>query len=317
MDAELSIEDVAPLHGHKGGGSGLPHRWGINHLDGVDKLWQGHSDVALQAADTVDADHRSSGMFQHDTFVHDNPDCKTGANPAIVEIGGDSVVSGTDKKRQKAQRGKRPHKANTPGDRSVPQVASALPGSPPPGFALVPLSPPLVAERALQQRQRKQKWTGSALPKRDKVKRTVALILAKKVMGFSTNEIAEELGIKAASVRQYLYIAGREGWLDTRDPHEKVHSELVHRAVSNLEEWMTARDSRTGLPDKEVTLETAKLMLFNNGGPAQQAEGGHTNVLAIQITMPQAGVALPQMREGNAGGEPAYCEGEVLNAPRS
>lgn len=192
--------------------------------------------------------------------------------------------------------------------------STPAPGTPPPGTALpaVVLPPPVAAEIALQERQRRQKWT--KLPKTGKVQKTVGAILALKVQGFSTVEIAEKLGIKPASVRQYLWIAGKNNWLTTHDPHEVAHSQLVHRAVSNLEEWLHARDGRTGLPDKEITLESLKgLGVFGGSAPAQQSDSGHTNVLAIQITMP-AGSNLPTMREGNDGGSPAYIDGQVLNA---
>lgn len=216
------------------------------------------------------------------------------------------------KKRQHARGGKQTP-ADKPKVHAAPTMPSTLPGTPPPGSALpAMLPPPLAAEAALQKRQGQQKWTG--LPKKGKVRKTVSAIIALKVQGYSTNEIAEQLQIKPASVRQYLWIAGRNGWLNTQDPHEKAHSELVHRAVSNLEEWMHARDARTGLPDKEITLEAAKGLGIFGGGPAQQQEHQATNILAIQITMPQGG-NLPQMREGNAGGSPAYVEGEVIHAP--
>jgi len=185
------------------------------------------------------------------------------------------------------------------------------PGLPPPEPVTEPvLPPPVRAEVALQKRQRLQKWTG--LPKQGKVKKTVSAIVALKVQGYSTNEIAEQLSLKPASVRQYLWIAGRNGWLTTQDPHEVAHSQLVHRAVSNLEEWLHARDGRTGLPDKEITLESLKGLGVFGSGERQASDSGQTNILAINITMPQ-GANLPTMRDGNAGGEPAYQEGEIIN----
>ena len=185
------------------------------------------------------------------------------------------------------------------------------PGLPPPEPVIEPvLPPPVRAEVALQKRQKAQKWTG--LPKQGKVKKTVSAIVALKVQGYSTNEIAEQLSLKPASVRQYLWIAGRNGWLTTQDPHEVAHSQLVHRAVSNLEEWLHARDGRTGLPDKEITLESLKGLGVFGSGERQASDSGQTNILAINITMPQ-GANLPTMRDGNAGGEPAYQEGEIIN----
>jgi len=190
-------------------------------------------------------------------------------------------------------------------------VGIPAPGLPPPEPVIEPvLPPPVRAEVALQKRQKAQKWTG--LPKQGKVKKTVSAIVALKVQGYSTNEIAEQLSLKPASVRQYLWIAGRNGWLTTQDPHEVAHSQLVHRAVSNLEEWLHARDGRTGLPDKEITLESLKGLGVFGSGERQASDSGQTNILAINITMPQ-GANLPTMRDGNAGGEPAYQEGEIIN----
>lgn len=184
---------------------------------------------------------------------------------------------------------------------------------PPPATAVpaINLPPAIQAEHALQKRQAAEKWTG---PKRDKVKKTVAAIVALQIQGYSTEEIAKQLNLKPASVRQYKWIAGKQGWLTTHDPHELAHSKLVHRAVSNAEEWLHARDARTGLPDKEFTLEAMKGFGVFGGGPAQQQESQATNVLAISITMPQGG-NLPTMRDGNAGGAPSYIDGEVINAP--
>lgn len=190
--------------------------------------------------------------------------------------------------------------------RKPKETAPALPGA---QIAPAPVPPPIAAEIALRERQSgEQKWT-----EKGKVRKTVSAIVALKIQGFSTAEIAEQLSIKPASVRQYLWIAGKNGWLTTHDPHEIAHSQLVHRAVSNLDEWLHARDARTGLPDKEVMLESLKgLSVFGGGAPAQQPEGGATNVLAIQITMPVSN-NLPQMREGNDGGRPAYIDGQVLD----
>ena len=186
-------------------------------------------------------------------------------------------------------------------------AAQGLPGPPPPGSAGAAIPPPIAAELALQERHKK--W--AVIPAEGKIHQTVKAIQVLRQDGFSTQEISEKLGIKPASIRQYMWIAGKNGWLNPLDPYEKAHSELVHRAVSNAEEWLHARDSKTGLPDKEFTLEAMKG--FGIFGSGQQSEQGHTNVLAINITMPTGG-NLPTMREGNAGGIGAYVDGEVVNA---
>ncbi len=193
---------------------------------------------------------------------------------------------------------------------------TSRPGTPPPGTETdaPALPPPIRAEIALRERQSKE----DKLPAQGKVRQTVSAIVALKIQGFSTAEIAEQLSIKPASVRQYLWIAGKNNWLSTHDPHEIAHSKLIHRAVSNTEEWLNARDARTGLPDKEFTLEAMKgLGVFGGASPAQQSDAGQTNVLAIQITMPASTATLPQMREGNAAGAPAYIDGQVLDGSNS
>ncbi len=215
------------------------------------------------------------------------------------------VAKKTDTKRTQAPA----PKARKPGALTAPPPADAAPPVP-------ALPPPVVAEIALRERQRAQKWTH--LPKTGKVQKTVAAILALKVQGYSTAEIAEQLQLKPASVRQYLWIAGKNNWLTTHDPHEVAQSQLIHRAVSNLDEWLHARDARTGLPDKEITLESLKgLGVFGGNAPAQQSDAAQTNVLAIQITMPASTATLPRMREGNDGGAPAYIDGQVLDGPHS
>jgi hypothetical protein len=215
-----------------------------------------------------------------------------------------------------AQAGKKSRRAqahqqtsgNTPKVQPL-DAAQGLPGTPPPGSDRAAIPPPIAAE--LAQIERNKKW--AVIPAEGKIHQTVKAIQVLRQDGFSTQEISEKLGIKPASIRQYMWIAGKNGWLNPLDPYERAHSELVHRAVSNAEEWLHARDGKTGLPDKEFTLEAMKGLGIFGSGPAQQSEQGHTNVLAINITMPTGG-NLPTMRDGNAGGVGAYVDGEIVNA---
>ena len=214
----------------------------------------------------------------------------------------------------KADKKQRRTHAHTQTSENMPKAphrdaAPLLPGTPPPGSAGAAIPPPIAAE--LAQIERNKKW--AVIPAEGKIHQTVKAIQVLRQDGFSTQEISEKLGIKPASIRQYMWIAGKNGWLNPLDPYEKAHSELVHRAVSNAEEWLHARDSKTGLPDKEFTLEAMKGFGIFGSGPAQQSEQGHTNVLAINITMPTGG-NLPTMRDGNAGGVGAYVDGEIVHA---
>lgn len=172
-------------------------------------------------------------------------------------------------------------------------------------------SPPVRAELALIQRQRKQRIRN--IPKNSKIKAKVAAIVSLKVQGHSTAEIATLLDLKPASIRQYLWIAGKEGWLTTADPIDVAENTLIHRAVSNLEELLHARNAATGLPDKEVTLETVKgLGVFKDHSKASDQPNQNANVLTINFQFPKHEGPLPTVRAENVGGAPAYVEGEIV-----
>lgn len=205
--------------------------------------------------------------------------------------------------------GKRRVKAPQAAPRSVEGVS---PVPPPPGTALptamiVP-SPAVAAELHVIEKTRKQKWTG--LPKRSKIRKFASAIVALKVQGRSTEEIAEELGLRPKTIRQYMWIAGKNGWLTTADPHEQAESVLVHRVVSNLDEWLHARNEKTGLPDKEVMLEAAKGFGIFKDHKETPEISQQANVLSINIQMPTA-VSMPA-RPDAMGGAPAYVEAEVV-----
>lgn len=195
-------------------------------------------------------------------------------------------------------------------------TAARSPASPPSaGTSLPAVIPPYVlAEAALQKRQQKQRWTG--LPKKSKIRAKAAAICALKIQGYSTDEVAEKIGLRPASVRQYLWIAGKNGWLTTQDPHDDAEFRLTHRVVSNLDELLHARSSVTGLPDKEVTLESAKgFGVFRDHSKPQEENNQQANMLTINIITPEGPAA--QMRKGTTGGVPAYVEGECVETPGS
>lgn len=214
--------------------------------------------------------------------------------------------------------GKKPTKV----DRSRPKAAVptvvAAPQAPPPVTALpavIPprdFSPPERAEIALIQRQAKQRIRG--IPKSGKIRNKVVAIVSLKLQGFSTVEIGEQLGLKPASIRQYMWIAGKNGWLTTADPHDVADNILVHRVVSNLEELLHSRNVATGLPDKEVTLEAAKgFGIFKDHTKAEAPAAQQANVLTINFQFPKQDGPLPTVRAENVGGSPAYIDAEVVS----
>lgn len=196
----------------------------------------------------------------------------------------------------------------------------SLPASPPSPVSvsaatLPPLSLPALAESRLVDKKRKQRWTN--LPQKSRMRKKAAIIVAMRVQGHTNEEIAKAVGLAERSLKQYLWIAGKNGWLNTYDPNDDLEFNLAHRVVSNLDELLHARHGTTGLPDKEVTLETAKgIGLFKNHDIAKTEVMPQQNILQIQIQIPE-GANLPKLRAGTTGGVPAYLEeGEVLNGEK-
>lgn len=193
----------------------------------------------------------------------------------------------------------------------APDSAASSPALPPSAGTSLPatIPPHIVAETALQMRQHKRRWTG--LPKKSKIRAKAATICAMKIQGHSTDEIAEHLGLKPASVRQYMWIAGKNGWLTTQDPHDIAEYELTHRVVSNLDELLHARSAITGLPDREVTLESAKgLGVFRDHNKPQEEINQQANMLTINIITPEG--VRGEVRPGTTRGTPAYLEGDIV-----
>lgn len=186
-------------------------------------------------------------------------------------------------------------------------VVDPAPSSLPPD-----LSPAVIAELSLAVRKKADRW--SNLPTTSPIRAKVFQIVALKIQGNSTEEISKIVGIKAATVRQYLWIAGKNGWLSVADPQDDVDYNLAHRAVSNLDELLHARDRVSGLPDKEITLQTLRGTGIFRNHDARPADSpvGQQNILQITIQAPPTG-PLPQVRVGAMQGAPAFIEGEKID----
>lgn len=220
------------------------------------------------------------------------------------------------KKPTKAAKGSKSRKSlDTPASGTA-MVVSSPASLPPlvPSTSPMPVSlAPIMAEAALQERQRKQKWTG--LPPKSKIRKKAAQIMALKIEGHTNEEIAAIVGLAPRSLRQYLWIAAKNGWLTIHEPDEDVSLRLAHRAVSNLDELLHARDKDTGLPSQTITLETLKgTGIFRDHSSKGQAEAQVMPSMALQINIiAPDGAALPQMKAGSTFGTPAFIEGQVAD----
>lgn len=186
-----------------------------------------------------------------------------------------------------------------------PPVVGALTFTPKPAGP----TPGEVKEAVLKAKQ-KQRWT--SLPANSKMRAKAAQIMALKIQGHDNDEIAKAVGLSVRSLRQYLWVAGKNGWLTVADPQDTVDYELAHRAVSNLDELLHSRDGLTGLPDKEITLATLRGtgIFRNHDAKPNDVAVGQQNVLQINIQTP-VGVNTV-IRPGSMQGAPAFVEGEKI-----
>ena len=171
-------------------------------------------------------------------------------------------------------------------------MASSLPPTP----SRVPAPPTVLATR---------------LKQTSLIRKKALAIVAMRAQGYSTEEIASELGIRPRSVAQYVYTASKGGWLPRTkgsafaDPKDSIDFELAHKAVRNMNEFLDSPDIETR---KEMTLELAKGSLFKRFDQSKEATLPGMQVLAIKIDMPTTGDT--PVREGSMGGAPIY-EGTV------
>ena len=145
---------------------------------------------------------------------------------------------------------------------------------------------------------------GSVKPPKDaKVYKVVTAALALRAQGLASDEIAEHLGMKAATIRQYLYRANKRGWINIHsfvDPHDQIDFVLASKTVRNVDELLDKRD-------KDVTIEAAKgfglfkqHQVVKNDGPANVGLA-----LSVKVEMPPAilgAATLPQLPATTLGG---------------
>jgi hypothetical protein len=140
----------------------------------------------------------------------------------------------------------------------------------------------------------------------------VLVIISMRLEGKDNEEIAAALNIKPASVNQYMYWAGKYGWLskDAVDPNDRLTHELSHKVVRNMDEALDSDDEERR---DRMTVKVAEGVLFPRYKDQQQTVAPMTMLgVKIEFSHPP-GEALPKVREGTTGGEPLWKEGEVVD----
>lgn len=153
----------------------------------------------------------------------------------------------------------------------------------------------------------------ATLPKNSVVRQKALAIMAMRLAGHANDAIAAELGLSEKSLNQYLWMAGKRGWIPRKkgfaDPKDDMEFSLAHKVVRNLDSLLDSEDNET---KKEVTLEVAKGTLFKRFGE-QAVVAPPSTVLAIRIEMPPG--PTQEIREGTTGGRGRWIEATIVDDP--
>lgn len=150
-----------------------------------------------------------------------------------------------------------------------------------------------------------------------KSRKMVARILVLKLAGKKTAEIAKKLDTSPDTIRHYLWLAGKNGWLDADkmmmvDPSEQLAFSAAQKTVRNIG---LSLDGRMLMPQQfEMTLETAKGLGLFKTHTAQKIEGVMAiPSLEVNIMMPAGAAGYAPPIDGSLGGTPAYIDGETID----
>ena len=144
-----------------------------------------------------------------------------------------------------------------------------------------------------------------------KVRETALKIVALEAANIPRPEIAKTLGITEGTLRTYLHLAAKNGWIEFTDPRDSVEYGLIHKAVKNLDEAMSdeTRAYATGIKVKDaLSMKILEGSLLKNYDQ-QQAQAPVT-VIGVKVEIVGGG-ERPQIREGTLNATPAYIEGET------
>lgn len=150
-----------------------------------------------------------------------------------------------------------------------------------------------------------------------RMRKKVARILVLKMAGRKTAEIAKRLGTTPDTIRHYLYIAGKNGWLTADgvglvDPSEQLLFEASHKIARNVNHALDGKI--LGAQQFEMTIESAKGLGYFKNHSAIKTEGQISlPPLEIKFELPKgAPISFNPPVPDSYGGKPGYVEGEVV-----
>ncbi len=150
------------------------------------------------------------------------------------------------------------------------------------------------------------------LPDDSKVRIKAMQILALRAAGLEESEIATQLGLSKGTIRNYIYLAGSNGWLDAESllglsPVERIESMLLSKVVATLDKAVNDELNSPALTPIPVATRLFDATLAKHWAPVVST-GPQQTLVAIRIETPPG---TPQaMREGTVRGIGAWVEGE-------
>lgn len=152
-------------------------------------------------------------------------------------------------------------------------------------------------------------------PPDSKARKMFEKIAVMREAGRNDEEIAKKLKTTAASVRQYVYLAKKNGWADDEGEPVDLEAELAlnidRKVVRNINHVLDG--GMQNWQAHEMTIAAAKGRgIFKSH---DKTESGPVGMPIVAIKVEMVGATQPVV-EANVGGVPAFIEGEVANADR-
>ena len=143
-------------------------------------------------------------------------------------------------------------------------------------------------------------------------------IVVMREAGRPDADIAKRLNTTAPNVAQTMWIAKKNGWVDGDGEEIDVEAELAinidRKVVRNISASLDG--GMTNWQTHEMTMAAAKGRgMFKSHEVSKGGGDSQMQVVAIQVVMPPigAGDQMPEIREDQMGGVPAYVDGEIEN----
>lgn len=190
---------------------------------------------------------------------------------------------------------------------------STLPASLPLPDSPRPSPPTDVAEKA-------PRWHR---PEQGKTRRRVARILFYKLQGKGTDWIAKKLNTTPGTIRHYLYLAGKNGWLradtdglELMEPGEALAFNTAHKVVKNIDAALDGHDLSE--QQQQMTIEVAKgIGLFKSHQVVKGEQQQTMVVVGLKLEQPPIQAGIDALPPASVGGAPIYIEGEVSSGEQS